>query len=278
MTDGRSPRALTCEEVRDLAAPFVLDALEQDDAEAVRTHLATCPEAHEEMTELAGAVPVLAASVAQVEPSPALKGRIMAAAAADFGGARAEPLVVAPPAPTAPATLRPIDRPPERSRRSVGSWVLGLAAVLAIALLGGWNLLLQTQLGDARAYEQGVAAVLDVAAQPGAVTAVLSGEGEEAPSGLAAIAADGSVTLAMQRLPATQGEEVYEAWSIVGDAAPMPLGSFRVGGSGVASFEGAGATAQPGVVLALTREHGPGATMPTLPIVSSGAATSGASA
>ena len=49
--------------------------------------------------------------------------------------------------------------------------------MLAIALLGGWNLLLQNDLSAARAYEQGVAAVLDTAAQPGSLSAILTGDG-----------------------------------------------------------------------------------------------------
>ena len=44
---------LGCDEVRDLAASFVLDALEPDEADALRDHLAWCPQAHEEMIELA---------------------------------------------------------------------------------------------------------------------------------------------------------------------------------------------------------------------------------
>ena len=54
-----------------------------------------------------------------------------------------------------------------------------IAAVLAIALLGGWGLLLQNQLESAQSYEQSVAAVLDVAGQPGSLTAVLTPDGGE---------------------------------------------------------------------------------------------------
>jgi hypothetical protein len=58
------------------------------------------------------------------------------------------------------------------------TWVAGIAAVLAIVLLGAWNLSLQGQLNARRRYQQQVASVLDAASQPGALTAVLS-----APSG-----------------------------------------------------------------------------------------------
>ncbi|HEX5589656.1 MAG TPA: zf-HC2 domain-containing protein, partial [Candidatus Limnocylindrales bacterium] len=59
---------MSCDDVRDLAAGFVLGALTPDEAAAVRAHLATCPEAHEEIAELGGVVPYLAESLEPVEP------------------------------------------------------------------------------------------------------------------------------------------------------------------------------------------------------------------
>jgi hypothetical protein len=51
MTDprrpGGQPGGLTCDEVRDLAASFVLGALSEPEMDAVRDHLADCPELHE---------------------------------------------------------------------------------------------------------------------------------------------------------------------------------------------------------------------------------------
>ena len=87
---------MTCDDVRDQAAAFVLGALTPAEEEAVRDHLATCPEAHAEFAELGGVVPILAAAVEQVEPPPALRERIMAAAAADRRERVAAPAVVAP--------------------------------------------------------------------------------------------------------------------------------------------------------------------------------------
>ena len=84
MTHDRTFGGLTCDEVRELAGSFVLGALDADEEAAVREHLATCPEAHEEIAELGGVLPALAESVPVVEPPAGLKGRIMAAAAADL--------------------------------------------------------------------------------------------------------------------------------------------------------------------------------------------------
>jgi len=276
-TDASRPGepGLTCDEVRDLAASYVLGAFDANEVEAVRTHLAGCDDAHAEVAEFASVLPVLDASVPVVEPPASLKGRIMAVAAEDL---EARAVVAAPPVTTEQPRAAAAAVSPEptsiSSRRSTGSWALRIAAVLAIALLGGWNLLLQGQLSAAQAYEQSVAAVLDVAGQPGSLTAVLSGDGTDGPAGMAAVSSTGAVTLAMQDLTPTSGAQVYEAWVIGGDGVPVPLGSFAVGQNGTASFAATGLPAEPGIVLALTLEPGPGATTPTLPIVSAGTATS----
>src|SRR6478736_1932300 len=84
MSDLRRPADLTCDEVRELAGAFVLGALREEDAAAVRAHLDTCPDAHAEILALAEMLPVLAASVPPVEPSAGLRDRLIAAAAADL--------------------------------------------------------------------------------------------------------------------------------------------------------------------------------------------------
>jgi anti-sigma-K factor RskA len=292
MSDQRTYGGLTCDEVRELAAPFVLGALDPDEAAAVREHLADCPEVHEEIAQLGGVLPALAASVPVVEPPDGLKARIMAAAAADLAertsaagtvpGTIVEPApAVSPPAaPAAPAAAPiafpgPAGRETRRRGTSATSWVLRIAAVVAIVALGATTLVLRNQLDAAQAYEQSVAHVLDVAAQPGSLTAILTADGGTG-SGLAAIDSSGKVTLAMQDLAATSGDQVYEAWVIGGDGVPVPLGSFAVGNAGTASFVASGLPTTSGVVLALTLEPGPGAQTPTLPIISKGVATEAA--
>ncbi len=275
MSETDPEAVLTCDDVREMAGAFVLGALEPSEERAIRAHLASCADAHEEIAELGGVLPALAEIVPMIEPPAALKGRIMAAAAAELAGregARApapssEPIAF--PTPSARA-----ERDALRGRPSTGTWVLRIAAVLAIAALGGWNLLLQSQLSAGQAYEQAVAQVLRSASQPGALTAILSAD-VGTGSGLAAVSSSGDVTLAMQDLAPTNGDQVYEAWVIGGDGTPVPLGSFKVGANGTASFTAGGLPATAGIVLALTREPGPGATTPTLPIVSKGVATAG---
>jgi anti-sigma-K factor RskA len=264
---------LTCDEVREMAGAFVMDALQADEAAAVQAHLAAHPDGHPEIEELGAVIPAFAELAPVIEPPERLKGRIMAAAAADLGARRGAPASSAETSPPAApvAFPRPEEREARRARTSPATWVLRIAAVLAIALLGGWNLLLQNDLGVARQYEQDVAAVLRAASQPGSLTAVLAADGGTG-SGLAAVDVEGDLALAMRDLASTSGDAVYEAWVIAGDGVPVPLGSFMVGADGTAFFEASGLPSAEGIVLALTLEPGPGATTPTMPIISAGVA------
>lgn len=295
MTDRPLPAPLTCDDVRDLAGAFVLGALEPVEEAAVRDHLASCNDAHAEIAEVGSVLPVLQASVPVVEPSTGLKARILAAAAADLEtrGATAAgpptaasvpvsaaeaPAVAAVPtaAPIAPPAVSaaPIPFPTTASRvTSRTTWALRIAAVLVIGVLAGWNLMFQGQLNESERYQQAVATVLETASQPGSLTAVLTPDGGSGPAGLAAVSAAGDISLAMRDLSPTSGDQVYEAWIIGSDGTPVPIGGFQVGDAGTAYFEAGGLPAQDGIVLALTLEPGPGASTPTLPIVSSGTAT-----
>jgi anti-sigma factor RsiW len=285
---------LSHEQAIDLAPPYVLGALEEAEMASVREHLATCPESHAEFEELGGVVPYLLddPGLELFEPPAALGERIMAAAAADLA---------ARPAPTADRTTPVAERTTPaaipfptaeerearetraertRSRTSPFEWVVRIAAVVAIVALGAWSLRLQGQVTDlenqvsaAEEYRSAVALVLDVAAQPGSQTALLAPVEPGGPRGIAAVASDGSIQFAMDDLAPTEGSQVYETWAIVGDEAPVPLGSFTVDASGTASFTSKQGPAEPGLTVAVSREPSAGATTPT-EVVSAGAATS----
>jgi len=270
---------MTCSEAAELAPAFVLGALTPAESAAVRRHLAECPELHAEMAEMNSVVPALFEAVERVAPPAGLKDRIMAAAAADL--AARQHAVAAPPVAESP---RPAAEPPaaEAQRRSwdLGAifrrpvWVAVAAAALVAALaLGAWNVQLRDQVAGLETYRAGVVAVLDEAAKPGAQLAVLTDPNAAGgPTGLAAVAADGSVALVMRNLAPTTGSQVYEAWLIAGKQAPVPIGGFAVGSSGSASLLTAHAPLGDGVVVALTLEPQAGATAPTLPIRALGAA------
>jgi hypothetical protein len=277
---------MTHEQALDLAAAYVLGALEPAEEAAVREHLSSCSLSHEEFAELGGVVPYLAEvpDLELIEPPPALRDRIMAAAAADLAE-RTGTVSAAPTVPTAPSAApgtRPavpfpsaaeraerIDRTSRRATTRLG-WAVRIAAVIAIVVLGGWNVLLQGQLSDARAFDRAVAAVIDAAGKPGSQTVVLSPQPGSHGSGIAAVAADGSVVMAMRDLPATAGTQVYEAWVIVGKAAPVPVGGFTVGPTGLATVTTKPVATPPGSTIALSLEPSPGSTAPRGQIVATG--------
>jgi anti-sigma-K factor RskA len=258
---------MTCDEIRELAPLFVLGALEADEVAAIREHVDGCADAHAELVELGSVVPALAAAAEPIEPPAELRGRLMAAAAAEAAG-------VGEAAGERSAALEPIAfrPPPARRPAPISTWVLRAAAAFAIVALGAWNVLLQGEVGRLQGDRDGLTAVLTAAAEPGSQLAVLAGD-DARVRGAAAVRADGTVVLALQGLAATSGDQVYETWLIVGGGAPVPVGGFTVGADGLATFASRAGPTAPGAIVAVTLEPGPGATAPTLPIVASGIAT-----
>ena len=276
-----APRTLTCDEVRDLAPLFVLDALEPDEMAAVREHLAGCPDAHLELLELGEAGTALLETVEPAEPPARLKASLLAAAEADVAEGRhpssvAAALVDAPLAPASPPVAvagdssNVVDLGAARSRRgSRVGWLVAVAAVIAVLVIGASNLALRRDLDTAQAYQDGVNQALDLAAKPGSTTALLSSE-DGTVSGFAVVGADGTVRMTMKGLPATTGSQVYTTWAIVGDEAPVALGDFTVGADGVSTATATSPATAPGATLALTLEPTAGNTAPQGPVVAAG--------
>ena len=127
--------ALRCDQATDLAAGYVLGALDAEESAAVREHLATCDQPHPEFAELGGIVPYLADTIDPVEPPAALRERIQAAAAADLRararddraadrlisvlGRSPEQLVGSAPTVAAPPEGTPVAEPPAAALRPV---------------------------------------------------------------------------------------------------------------------------------------------------------------
>ena len=98
---------MTCDEVRDLAPLFVTGALDPDEMDAVREHLAGCNDPHGELAELGEAAAALLETAEPAEPPAALKPRLMAAAAADLAEGRHPASTPAAQAPTSIAAPVP---------------------------------------------------------------------------------------------------------------------------------------------------------------------------
>jgi anti-sigma factor RsiW len=277
---------LTCDEVRDLAPLFVTGALDPDEMAAVREHLAGCDDAHAELAELGESAAALLETAPPAEPSASLKPRLLAAAQADLDAGRhpsqagAAPAAAATPpaaapsaasaAPAAPGASTVVSLEAARSRRGTRlGWVLAAAAVIVAVALGGWNIALRRDLSSAEAYRNGVDQALDLAAQPGSVTALLANP-DGSVSGFGVVGADGTVKLAVRGLPATTGSQVYTAWSIEGTTPPVSMGDFTVGADGVAITTVQAPNTEPGATIALTLEPNAGNQAPAGPVVAAG--------
>jgi hypothetical protein len=133
-----------CADIDSLAGALALGAVDADELAAAREHLATCPEPHAELRSLLGADAVVAAGVEPIQPSAALRDRLMATVA-ETTQDRAEPVAPAVEA-AAPAEEQRL------ARRGWLDWLspnvarpLAVAAVVALIAVGVWGLSLASQ-------------------------------------------------------------------------------------------------------------------------------------
>jgi anti-sigma-K factor RskA len=245
-------------EAHTLAGPYAMDAISAPDRARFERHLTRCEDCAREIASLREATARLAAATA-VNPPPALKARVMAAAAATRQR---------PPGPEPEAALRtwplrtwPLrtwhGRPAPRKRLAMAAGALAAAAaVVAAVVFGVSNGGTRDQLSRAQASSQQVAAVLTA---------------RDATMMTGAVRGGGTVTIVMSHsmrelvftaatlhaLPASRG---YELWLIgpAGDRAVIMLPPARHGMAGPVVAGGL----HPGDHLALTAEPAVGAAHP----------------
>ncbi|MEX2373475.1 MAG: anti-sigma factor [Dehalococcoidia bacterium] len=113
---------MTCAQVDELLAAFALDAVTEDERDAIVGHLEGCA-LHEDLAELRAVTLALGVLAAEREPSPALEARVAALAA------------------ERPDTPRPASRTWASRARGLPALAAALAAIAVV--LGGWSVLLQ---------------------------------------------------------------------------------------------------------------------------------------
>jgi anti-sigma-K factor RskA len=248
---------MTHTDFEQLAAGYVLGALEPADEHTFRRHLEGCATCEATVRELEGVVGALAYTATPVEPPPALRASIRREI-----GATARPRAGRP-AVTAPAQVRPIRR----------GWTSGLvgriavaAGIIAVLALGFWNLSLRDQNDR---YQQRIAA-FEQASQllndPAGQTVHLEGAGAPGARATALVSSPKNKgVLILENMPALRGDRVYEVWGIPMNAPPsqaIPGGVFRPSkGISVVSFE---LSILPKMTFAITDEPGPaGSRRPT---------------
>jgi len=193
------------EELEAMVAPWVLDALDPAEGEAVRAHVegcASCREVAARMRRVVGALPLAAD---EVSPPARLRERVLAAAAAS-------PRAGAPMA-------RPVRRPsPPRTTPRMP--VYALAAVAAVALLIG-VLIGQVTLHSQQSGQQVARFTLtghqDMAAASATVVDLKS---------------DGVALVDFRGLPPPGTNRVYEVWLVPSKGDPVPAAVFMPDGNG----------------------------------------------
>jgi anti-sigma-K factor RskA len=203
--------------LRDNAGPWVLGALDGDEAWQFSAHLEVCAACRREVQELSAAADVLPLSAPPVEPPPALKQRLMA-------------IVEAEAAERAPAAS-------ERRGLSVPSWLRAvqlrpaLAAGLAGALILGGVAGFAARGGGSAPAARTLSASVAIPSAPGA-RATLVRTGDQAQ-------------LRVSHFPQAGRGRVYEVWVKRPGRAPQPDALFAVNRSGrgaaavVANVDGA---------------------------------------
>jgi anti-sigma-K factor RskA len=190
---------LDCDVVDELAGAWAMGALPLDEELAVTQHLASCGRPHQELREGVGAADVLAMSLPEEAPSPAVRARIMRSIDAPAGAVES----------SEPAPLQ----------RESRSWLMpGLAALAAAAalVLAVWNLQLRSEVTRQEA---------DLAQLANAVAA-----------GNAAYRATGSVgggylidaakPVLVASLPTAPQGRLYEMWLLDASGTPVAAGTF----------------------------------------------------
>ena len=229
-----------------LAAGYVLGALEPDDEHDFQRHLGGCAQCEANVRELEDVVGELAYTAPAVDPPETLWASIQ-------------------------REIRPERRQvqPLRPRRRAGPLLARLAAaaaIVAVVALGAWNLNLRDENVG---YRQRVAALEQAAHllnEPNTSRIALQGSAAGAQATVVASSPQDRGVLIVENLPPLQRGRVYELWGIPerGQGTPekalvfIPL---RRQGPQALGFE---VPIQPGTVFAITEEPGPrGSEQPT---------------
>ena len=242
-------------EFEELAAGYVLGALEPDDEHDFQRHLGGCATCEANVRELEAVAGELAYAVPPVDPPDTL-----------WAGIRRE---IQPEAAPGGATQRPA-RPARTGRRGprLLPGLAAAAAILMVAVLSVWNLSLRDENAAIRDRVAALERATQLANDPNAslvtMDEVPGPEGAQATV-IASSRQDRGVLL-IESLPPLARDRVYELWGVPQgniDRAQKALVFVPLRRSGVQALEFE-VPIQPGTVFAITDEPGPaGSEKPT---------------
>ena len=270
-------------ELEELAAGYVLGALEPDDEHAFQRHLEGCPTCQATVRELEAVVGELAYSAPPADPPDTVWAGIRRQIKPEARrGAVPGPAPTAAPAPGGRGTVPQTggQAPAGRGLRLLPG-LTAAAAILLVVVLSLWNLNLRDENAVYRDRVAALERATQLANDPTANLVALN-EAPGAPPGaqasvIASTREDRGVLL-VENLPPLARGRVYELWGIPAGADPatsaekavvfVPL---RRTGTQAHLFE---VPIQPSTVFAITDEPGPdGSEKPTTQPLLSGSAT-----
>lgn len=200
---------MSCRGVDELAAAYALGALDSDEERAISDHLAACRDPHDEVRAALAGAAVVAASFDAVEPSAALRDRLMASVAATPQEHRR---IAPPPAPER-APLVPTPEPRRWwSLAPVPSAIAAVALAAAVGL-GAWSISLNQQLAE----------------RDEALRLVAAADGAHRAQGSAGfgwvLESDGRAIFLADSLADLPADRIYELWLIGPDGTPVAVGT-----------------------------------------------------
>jgi len=230
------------QEFAELAAGHALHALSPDDEKAFETARRQHPDWEHLVTVDAETAAVLAESVSEVAPPPAVRSALLAQIAGDTPAPVAQQAVEAENTPTA--------GPVKPRRWGTRSW-FALAASLALLVGVGWG---AVTVGERLNTPASVVALdqIESASDAQSETVTLSDGGEVTAHWSESV---GKAVLVSDGLPSIADDESFELW-FVRDGAAIPAGTFTSeDGTATALLEGA---IESGDVIAVTVEQAGG--------------------
>lgn len=239
------------EEYKEMIPARALSALDAAEAHALNEHLENCAECRKELEEWQATAATLALTADSVEPSPAVRERILSEVRKDL----ASPEVL------------PFRSTPRNIWSSFGSLGAMAAVVLLTALIVGLIVLWQ-QNGRMREELALSKQFVELVTTPGARVSELKGI-DLGAGATASLAYDqnGHAMLMANKLPQPPQGKAYQLWFIVGKNPPMPGKTFSPDNTGKGMLkEQMPREAINSAIFAITMEPEGGSSAPTSPI------------
>jgi anti-sigma-K factor RskA len=188
-------------EYEQLAAGYVLGALEPDDEHVFQRHLGGCSECEANVRDLEEVVGTLAYAAPPVDPPETLWASIQREI-------RPEQRRVQPQPQPQPRTVRPRRWAPLVARLAAA------AAIVAVAALSVWNLNLRDENAGYRDRVTALEQATRLLNEPGTAKVTLEGSAAGAQATVLAAPAQDRGVLIVDNLPPLQRDKVYELWGI----------------------------------------------------------------